>query len=146
MSLINPKNDPRELTTTEIKNPNYKFISKFPIISLLHKSPRHIIQSTTEKNVNNTNKTHPASISLLLSWIGASVAPSQDNLNLLLCLHLATSLFRSFNCSLWFLKSNILIFYRYTSYIYHWSYSRLKTAWLFSTLFGVGISSWSLRL
>ena len=49
----------------------------------------------TEINVIITDKNHPTSIYLLLSKVGASVAPSQDNLNLLLCLHLNTSSLRS---------------------------------------------------
>ena len=31
--LINPKNGQRELTSPEIKNPNFELISKFPRIS-----------------------------------------------------------------------------------------------------------------
>ena len=80
--LINPINDQEELTTPEIKSRYFESISNFPESPPLHKSPRHIIQPTTELNVINSNKNHPASISLLLHTVGASVAPSQDYLNL----------------------------------------------------------------
>ena len=99
MPLINPKKSQVELTTPEIKNPNFELISKSPP---LHKYPRHtsIIPLTSEINVINANKNHPTSISQLLSRVGASVAPSQDNINLLLCQHLNKSSFHSFNSSL----------------------------------------------
>ena len=87
--------------------------------SPLHKSPRHIILSTTEINVIISNKNHPASISLLLSRVEALVIPSHDNLNLLLCPHLNISSFHSFNSSLRSLKLNILFFTSIPSYIYH---------------------------
>ena len=83
--LINPKNGQRELSSPEIENPN-------------------------DINVIISNKNHPASISLLLSRVGGSVAPSQDNVNLILCRHLNTSSLRSFNSSLRSLKLIILIF------------------------------------
>ena len=78
--------------------------------SPLHKSPRHIKLLTTEINIIISNKNHPASISLLLSWVEALVAPSHDDLNLLLCLNLNTSSFHLFNSSLRSLKLNILFF------------------------------------
>ena len=48
-------------------------------------------ETKPEINVIISNKNHPASISLQLSQVGALVAPSLDDLNLLLCLHLNTS-------------------------------------------------------
>ena len=78
--------------------------------SPLHKSPRHLILLTTEINIIISNKNHPASISLLLSRVEALVDPSHDNLNLLLCPHLNTSSFHSFNSSQQSLKLNILFF------------------------------------
>ena len=52
----------------------------------------------------------PTSISLLSSRVGALVAHSQDDLNLLFCLHLNTGSLRSFNSRLRSLKLIILIF------------------------------------
>ena len=58
-----------------------------------------MVYNIIEIDVIISNKNHPASISLLLSRVGASVDPSQDNLNVLLCLHWNTSSLHSFNSS-----------------------------------------------
>ena len=70
----------------------------------------YIILVITGTNVTITYKIHPKSISLFLSRVGASVTPSQDYLNLLLCLHLNTGSLRSLSSSLQSLKLIILIF------------------------------------
>ena len=62
-------------------------MSKVPRIPFIASIPRHMILVITEMNVIISNKNHLKLISLFLSRVGASVAPSQDNLNLLLCLH-----------------------------------------------------------
>ena len=64
----------------------------------------------TEINFIIFNKNHPKSISLFLSRVGASVTPDQDNLNLLLRLHLNTNLLDLLSSSLRTLKLIILIF------------------------------------
>ena len=92
---------------------NCKSISKLLRISFCTYISRHIILVTTEIIVIISNKNHPALISLLLFRVAASVPPSprcQDDLDLLLCLHLNTSWLRSFNSSLRSLKLIILIF------------------------------------
>ena len=65
------------------------------------------LPKTTEINVIISNKNHPKSISPLLYRVGTFVAPTQDNLNLLLCLHLNRSSLRS---SLRSLKLFIIVF------------------------------------
>ena len=61
-------------------------------------------------NIIISNKNHLKSISLFLCRVGASVARNQDNLNLLLCLHLNTSALRSLSRCRRSLKLIILIF------------------------------------
>ena len=109
MPLINPKNRQEELTTPENQNPNLLINIHISQNILFCINLLVIIIATTNLNVINSNRKF-SWISPLWPRVGALVAPSQDNWNFHLCLHLNTSSLRSFNNSLRSLKLFILIF------------------------------------